>query len=271
MGAFSITPSAAFRKFALGRNLVIIDVRRQAVFEGARHRLPRARWRAHMEVDRWEAECRGAEATLVYCAHGHNVSQLAVADLRGRGVPAMALEGGIDAWTAEGLPLVAASPHVSGSGPAPSRWVTRTRPKIDRIACPWFVRRFVDADARFLFTDPAHVLEVAGEMGAVSFDIDGANFTHDGPRCTFDSLLDHFDLSHEPLRFLAEIVRGADTADVALAPEAAGLLAVSLGISARSGDDDHAALRDGFAVYDALYAWACLARGETHNWPAPPR
>ncbi|HEX2215271.1 MAG TPA: chromate resistance protein ChrB domain-containing protein, partial [Xanthobacteraceae bacterium] len=151
----------------------------------------------------------------------------------------------------------------------PSLWVTRRRPKIDRIACPWLIRRFLDPQARILFVDPPEVGNVAAETGAVAFDIDGVALSHEGARCSFDTMLRVFGLESEPtLARVALIVRGADTARPDLAPEAAGLLAVSLGLSALAGDDDHGLLERGFAIYDALFAWGRFAAEERHNWPA---
>jgi hypothetical protein len=150
----------------------------------------------------------------------------------------------------------------------PSLWVTRRRPKIDRVACPWLVRRFVDPEARFLFVDPDHVEAVAREADGVPFDIQGIELSHEGERCTFDTMLKLFGLEREPsLARLAIIVRGADTARPDIAAEAAGLHAVSLGLSALAGDDDAAMLRQGFIVYDALFAWLRFAAEERHNWP----
>jgi hypothetical protein len=151
----------------------------------------------------------------------------------------------------------------------PTKWVTRERPKIDRIACPWLIRRFIDADAIFLYAPTPRVFEVAAREQAVAFDIPGAPISHDGENCSFDALLERFDLHDDGLRALAPIIRGADTDVHALAPEAAGLHAISLGLSALY-DDDHALLTQGMIVYDALYAWATQARGERHTWrPAP--
>jgi hypothetical protein len=131
------------------------------------------------------------------------------------------------------------------------------------------IRRFLDANARLLYVDPPEVLAVAKESGAVPYDIEGIELSHDGPRCTFDTMLKLFGLEAEPsLARLALVVRGADTARYDLAPEAAGLHAVSLGLSAMAGDDDHGMLRQGFMVYDALFAWLRHAANERHNWPA---
>jgi hypothetical protein len=147
--------------------------------------------------------------------------------------------------------------------------VTRRRPKIDRIACPWLIRRFIDAEARILFVDPPQVPAVARETGAVPFDIEGIELSHEGERCSFDTMLRVFGLEAEPsLARLALIVRGADTARPDLAAEAAGLHAISLGLSALAADDDHALLGRGFAIYDALFAWLRFAAEERHNWPA---
>jgi hypothetical protein len=149
------------------------------------------------------------------------------------------------------------------------KWITRERPKIDRIACPWLIRRFIDADARILFVDPPEVPAVAKETGAVPFDIEGVEISHEGPRCSFDTMLRLFGLESEPtLARLAMIVRGADTARPDLAPEAAGLHAISLGLSALAGDDDHGLLRHGFTLYDGLFAYLRFAAEERHNWPA---
>jgi rhodanese-related sulfurtransferase len=265
MGSLSLTSKELFALMVAGRAPVIVDVRRRPRFEEAQTLLPAARWRSHLDTAGWRLP-PGREV-VVYCVHGHNVSQLAAAELRARGIAARFLAGGIEEWQAMGNPLVGKSPFAPPEATDPSIWVTRWRPKIDRIACPWFIIRFVDPFARIYYVEPAQVLPVAEELRATAFDIEGAPITHDGPRCSFDTLLDHFAITDKPLRLIAEIVRGADTANLALAPQSAGLLAISLGISAQC-EDDHEALRRGFTVYDALYAWANLARDETHNWPA---
>jgi hypothetical protein len=148
-------------------------------------------------------------------------------------------------------------------------WVTRSRPKIDRIACPWLIRRFVDPDAVFLFVAPSQVEGVAERFGATPFDIegDGVFWSHRGELCTFDAMVEEFGLATEPLRRLATIVRGADTARLDLAPEAAGLLAASLGLS-RMHADDLAQLDAGLALYDAFYRRCRDATDEMHHWPA---
>ncbi len=147
-------------------------------------------------------------------------------------------------------------------------WVTRARPKVDRVACPWLLRRFLDRDAVFLFVAPDEVAAVAERFGATPFDVEGVFWSHRGESCTFDTMLAEFGLDRVlPLARLARVVRGADTARPDLAPEAAGLLAASLGLS-RMFRDDLAQLEAGFALYDAMFRWARDAVDETHNWPA---
>ncbi|HEV8148840.1 MAG TPA: chromate resistance protein ChrB domain-containing protein [Gemmatimonadales bacterium] len=145
------------------------------------------------------------------------------------------------------------------------KWVTRARPKIDRVACPWLIRRFIDADAEFLFVSPDQVAQVAQDTGAIPFDVEGVELSHDGPKCSFDAFLEKYQLNDPQLQELATIVRGADTEHLELAPQAAGLLAISLGLS-HNFADDHEQLQQGFVLYDALYAWSRYVRGERHNW-----
>jgi hypothetical protein len=169
-----------------------------------------------------------------------------------------------------------ANPHIDSQltmlfgAVRPTLWVTRERPKIDRIACPWLIRRFIDPDADFLYVPTAEVFAVAERESAVAYDIPGAPFSHEGERCSFDAFLARFALEDAGLRTLAPIVRGADTDRHDLAPEAAGLHAVSLGLALLI-DDDHALLAQGVLVYDALYAWAARAKDARHAWtPAAP-
>jgi hypothetical protein len=219
-------------------------------------------------AEAWALE-RDVGNIVVACAHGHQRSQMAAAVLRERGYDACVLEGGFDAWLAAGLPVIDRATSQKFAPNSPSLWVTRRRPKIDRVACPWLIRRFVDPRARFLFVDPPEVAAVAKETGAIPFDIEGVELSHDGERCSFDTILKLFGLESEPsLARLALIVRGADTARPDLAPEAAGLHAVSLGLSVLAEDDDHALLERGFLIYDALFAWLRYAGAERHNWPA---
>src|SRR5688572_8879754 len=146
------------------------------------------------------------------------------------------------------------------------KWITRERPKIDRIACPWLVARFIDREPEFLFVPADRVFEVAKETGAIPYDIPGAELSHVGERCSFDAFLDRYGLDDPALRQLAEIVRGADTGRPELTPQSPGLLAISLGLS-HCYPDDHDMLGHGMVLYDALYAWCRSLRGETHGWP----
>jgi hypothetical protein len=145
------------------------------------------------------------------------------------------------------------------------QWITRERPKIDRVACPWLIRRFIDPDADFLFVAPDQIDETARRTGAIPFDVEGVELSHDGPLCTFDALLARYQLDDRHLAELAAIVRGADTDRLDLAPQSSGLLAISLGLS-QLFSDDHEMLRHGFVIYDALYAWLEHAQGERHTW-----
>lgn len=147
----------------------------------------------------------------------------------------------------------------------PSRWVTRERPKIDRIACPWLIRRFLDPQAEILYVPTPEVFAVAEREQAVAFDLPGAAFSHDGELCSFDAFIARFGLDDPGLAVLAPIVRGADTDRHDLAPEAAGLHALSLGLSLTHPDDD-ALLAQGLVMYDALYAWAVKGQGAHHAW-----
>jgi hypothetical protein len=145
------------------------------------------------------------------------------------------------------------------------QWITRERPKIDRVACPWLIKRFIDRDAEFLFVPPAEVKRRAAETGAVPFDVEGVELSHDGPLCSFDALLAKYRLQDPALQEIALIVRGADTARLDLAPQAAGLLAISLGLS-HNYRNDLEQIEHGFVIYDALFAWSNHVRGETHDW-----
>jgi hypothetical protein len=150
------------------------------------------------------------------------------------------------------------------------KWVTRERPKIDRIACPWLVRRFIEPGAEFIYAPTDQVFAVAAATGATPYDIPGAEpFSHEGERCSFDAFLKYYNLKDPALHQLATIVRAADTARPDLAPQAAGLLAISLGLSANH-PDDHVMLEHGMVLYDALYTWCQSLQHETHDWQPPP-
>ncbi|MBE3024102.1 hypothetical protein CLU90_3255 [Janthinobacterium sp. 67] len=146
------------------------------------------------------------------------------------------------------------------------QWITREHPKIDRIACPWLIERFVDQEAEFLYVPAGEVLRLAAETGAIPYDVPDVELTHVGELCSFDAFLEKYKLTDPALQKLAVIVRGADTARLDLSPQSAGLYALSLGLS-KVFSDDHDMLRHGLVMYDALYAWCRDCQGETHNWP----
>jgi rhodanese-related sulfurtransferase len=267
--SYFISPNDLWSLIGTNRAPQIVDTRKRAVYDAAPGLIPGAVWRDIADIERWSAELALNRPVVFCCRFAHYMSQIPAARLRCESVDARVLAGGYAAWVEARLPLVSKSALDRLTPKRPSLWVTRRRPKIDRVACPWLIRRFIDPLARILFVDPDQVPEVARETGAVPFDIEGVEISHDGPRCSFDTMLKLFGLEGEPsLNRLALIVRGADTARPDLAPEAAGLHAVSLGLSALAGDDDHGLLRQGFMVYDALFAWLRHAAQERHNWPA---
>jgi rhodanese-related sulfurtransferase len=248
---------------------ILVDVRPPNVFEVDPHLLPSS---FHCGFDEIADEMadrigdRGEQSVIVICQSGASLSQGAAALLRDQGVPAEVLEGGFEAWKQEKLPLVpfAKLPPVDTRGR--TVWVTRARPKIDRIACPWLIRRFVDPRAAFLFVAPSDVVEVAERFAGVPFDIENVFWSHRGDTCTFDTMIEEFALGTPSLLRLATMVRGADTARPELSPQAPGLLAASLGLS-RMYSDDLEQLEAGMLLYDALYRWSRDATDETHNWP----
>jgi rhodanese-related sulfurtransferase len=267
--SFSISPRDLWNLIGTEAAPQIIDVRRRDAYDSAPGLLPSAMRREPASVGEWASGLDPARPIVIACKAGHEVSQSVTAELRARNLPACMLAGGYAAWSEAGLPLVDKAALRRFAPKPPSVWVTRRRPKIDRIACPWLIRRFLDPEAKILFVDPPEVPKVAQETGGIPFDIEGVEISHEGPRCSFDTMLKIFGLESEPsLARLALVVRGADTARPDLAPEAAGLHAVSLGLSALAGDDDHGLLRRGFMIYDALFAWLRFAAEERHNWPA---
>lgn len=145
------------------------------------------------------------------------------------------------------------------------KWVTRERPKIDRIACPWLIKRFIDKDAEFLYVPAKEVMRVASETGATPYDVPGVEFTHVGEYCSFDAFIKKYDLQEVALKKLADIVRAADTNTLDRSPQAAGLLAISLGLS-ENFQDDQELLKEGIKIYDALYTWCLSLISEKHSW-----
>ena len=247
---------------------VLLDVRTAEDVGADPRLLPGALARDWRSVAAWGGEFAG-RAVVAVCQRGAKLSQGVAAWLRHAGARAETLEGGFVAWAAAGLPLLPTGRLPPRDPAGRTVWVTRARPKVDRIACPWLIRRFVDSTAVFLFVAPSEVAAVAERFGATPFDIEGCHWSHRGPHCTFDTMVGEWGLDADPaLARLAVIVRGADTARLDLAPQAAGLLAASLGRS-RMHRDDLAKLKAGMALYDAFYRWARDAVAETHDWPMP--
>jgi rhodanese-related sulfurtransferase len=259
MKAPSISASELRSELA-GRDApIVIDVRRGPAFLESEAMISGALRRDPGQVRAWAKSLPSANAVVVYCVRGHEVSQGAAAALNEAGIAARYLEGGFEEWKeAEGA---LDSKPKNGS----TRWVTRERPKIDRIACPWLVARFVDGDADFHYVPSKEVLQAAKERDAVPYDIPDVHFSHDGELCSFDAFLQHYRLTDPALADLAVIVRGADTARLDLAPQAAGLAAISLGLS-RNFQDDHEMLKHGMVMYDALYTWCKQGKEEVHTW-----
>lgn len=146
------------------------------------------------------------------------------------------------------------------------KWVTRERPKIDRIACPWLIAKFIDKEPEFLYVPSGEVLKVAKETGAIPYDIPDVELSHVGELCSFDAFLKKYNLTDPALERLAKIVRGADTSNLSLTQQSAGLYAISLGLS-RNYSSDHEMLKYGIVMYEALYAWCKDCQQESHNWP----
>lgn len=243
----SITPAALQQALRSSNPPLVVDVRKTPAFLAAPDMIRSALRRDPSKVGTLPA----SDNIVVYCAHGHEVSQ-GVAKALG----ARYLEGGIEHWDGE---------RMAKPVGAPTRWVTRERPKVDRIACPWLIRRFVDADAEFLYVPPADVLRVAKERSAIPYDVPDVEFGHVGGRCSFDAFIYRYHLNDPALAELATIVRGADTNKPALAPQSAGLVSLSLGLSSLFADD-HAMLEHGMVMYDALYAWCASPKNEVHTW-----
>jgi rhodanese-related sulfurtransferase len=262
-GTHVIAPEKLARLIGTPHCPVIIDVRDDSEFEALPALVPGA---GRGGLDRLTAATALPEAAVVVSTDGAGDAPGAAAWLRAHGVDAETLNGGLGAWRAAGLPLVPQDALPARDPDGRTRWVTRSRPKVDRIACPWLIRRFVDRNAIFLFVAPSEIAATAERVGATPFDVDGVHWSHRGELCTFDTMVQEFGLSGlGPLARLATIVRGADTARPDLAPQCAGLLAASLGLS-RMYADDHAQLEAGMLLYDALFRWCRDAVGETHDW-----
>lgn len=246
--ALPISSSDLYARLGTASAPMLLDVRRDEAFGqdggliiGAVHRPP-------ADVERWSRELASDRLVVAYCAHGHEVSQGVAASLKRAGIEAAYLEGGIAGWKAAALPTR------KNLGAMESKWVTRERPKIDRIACPWLISRFINPLATFLYVPADQVTAVARKEGATPYDIKDVQFGHVGEHCSFDAIIRIFEIKDPALDHLATIVRGADTSRPDLAPQCEGLLAISYGLSVNYRDD-HEMLEHGLVIYDALYAW----------------
>jgi rhodanese-related sulfurtransferase len=281
----TIAPSTVATVLGRANAPLILDVRREAKFAES-PRIVCGAVRCTPEQVEAFARSQTPRPVVVYCVYGHNVSEDAVAQLNQAGWTAQLLAGGIEggkegsdadadtaaniaAWRAQAVPTIKKRPDWGVTGENPSRWITRERPKIDRIACPWLIQRFIDPRAEFFYAPTPKVFDEAQRLGAVAYDIPGAPVSHEGELCSFDALIKGFDLHDPALDILARIVRGADTDQLDLAAQSAGLLAISLGLSRLHAQDDHAMLAAAMPLYDALYAWChdkARAQDEAHNW-----
>lgn len=259
-----ITPQQLARLVGLPAAPTIVDVRTPDDFADDPRQLPASRRRDALSVASWANELAG-RSVVVVCQMGLKLSEGVAAWLRHEGVRAEALAGGFAAWRDAGGPLVDVDRLPPRDAQGRMVLVTRARPKIDRVACPWLLRRFIDPAVMLLFVAPSEVEAVADRFGATPFDVDGAFLSHRGERCSFDTMIDEFGLRIPALDRLAAIVRAADTGRLGDAPQAAGFLAVSLGLS-RMYRDDLEQVEAGMLLYDALYRWCRDAVGETHDW-----
>lgn len=244
----SVSPGDLFARLGTASAPMLVDVRRQETFSAGDKLIIGACRRPPEDVGRWLNELPVGRAVVAYCGHGRETSQGVTATLNAAGIEAAYLEGGVTAWNAKSLP----TRRKLDAGE--KDWVTREHPKIDRIACPWLVSRFINPNAKFIYVPPDQVTAVAKQTGAIPYDITGAEFGHVGDRCSFDAIVRIFDIKEPALDYLATIVRGADTSRRDLAPQCDGLHAISLGLSANF-PDDHEMLQHGLIIYDALYTW----------------
>ena len=261
-----ITVSQLSRLIGTPSAPVIIDVCIDEDFNADPRLIPSAFRHSHADICSISTGLSGKRVVVV-CQKGLKISEGAAAMLRVHGVKAENLEGGNLAWRDAGEPLVPASKIPNRTPGSGSLWVTRLRPKIDRIACPWLIRRFIDPQAQFLFVAASQVMAVAEKFEATPFDVEDTFWSHRGEHCTFDTMIEEFSLKTNPLMHLATIIRGADTNRHDLAPESAGLMAASLGLS-RMYKDDLEQLKAGMLLYDSFYRWARDATDEGHDWPS---
>ena len=265
----SISPDSLVRLIGAPKGPALIDVRADEDFLADPRFIPGAVRRDCASVAQW-ADTYGGCSAIVIGQKGAKISQGVAAWLRHSGADAITLEGGHEAWAKANLPLIPEAKLPPRDALGRTVWVTRARPKVDRIACPWLIRRFVDPDAVFLYVAASEVFAVAERFNAAPFDVDGAHWGHRRNHCTFDALIEELELEIKALQRLALIVRGADTGRPDLAPEVAGLLAASLGLS-RLYSDDLQQLEAGIALYDAFYHWCRGVTDELRHSPTVER
>lgn len=236
---------------------VIVDISIDPDFAEDPFLIPGSFRHPHTDLEGLIARLDG-RACVITCQRGIKLSQGLTSRLQGRGIDAQFLTGGMHGWRDE-----TSAPRIPYSAvPATNLWVTRHRPKIDRIACPWLIRRFIDPSAEFLFVSPDQAAGVADRYSATPFDIPDVALSHHNDLCAFDAILDAYHLRTEALDRLSQVVRAADTG-TNNSSQAAGLLAISVGLS-RMFKDDHAQLDAAMPLYDALYRWARDGVDETH-------
>jgi len=246
-----VSSNDLYARLGTAKAPLLIDVRRGEAFNadtsliiGAARRLPE-------DVSEWRNALPAGKPIVAYCVHGHEVSQGVASTLRSAGMVAAYLEGGIAGWQERKLPTR------RKRDASENKWVTREHPKIDRIACPWLISRFVNPEAEFVYVPAAEVSKVAADIGGTPYDIKGVEFGHVGDRCSFDAIISAYGIADPALDRLATIVRGADTSRPELTPQCEGLLAISYGLSSNF-PDDHEMLKHGMVMYDALYTWCRL-------------
>lgn len=263
-----ITPDKLNRFIGTPTMPSIIDVRNEDDFASDPRLIPASVRRDYRSVTDWVKELN--RPSIVLCQRGEKIGHGVAAHIRAFGQEAELLVGGFEAWRSSGFPLVPHDKLPFRDRLGRTVWVTRSRPKVDRIACPWLIRRFVDPLAVFLFVPAAEVQAVGERFLATPFDVEDVFWSHRGELCTFDVMVEELGLATEPMLRLATIIRGADTARLDLAPEVPGLLAASLGLS-RMFNNDLEQLDAGMTLYDAFYRWCRDATDETHDWPNPRR
>jgi rhodanese-related sulfurtransferase len=253
-GAFSIPAADVYAQLGTASAPLLLDVREPRAFEADPVQIIGSVPRPPADAFLWRPDLPKDRRPILYCEEGSGNSAKLTRWLIEANIEALFLEGGIKEWRRLGL---ATRRH---TGIAPSQWVTRERPKVDRIACPWLIRRFIDPEAIFYYMRSEDVRAFGAWSGAIPYDTEGAEFGHEGDRCSFDAFLKLFGINDTALHCLAVIVRGADTGRSELTPQSPGLLALSHGLSATIGDDQ-AQLEHGMIVYDALYAWCRTQTG----------